>query len=273
MNLDYYRQDSRLPFPQSIATALRAFRNHQIPVEPVLFRAGSADTMFQQPLNIPLIKEVLAASRLDAEVNGKVAALLFSYVGDTDQEISDFAAQHLAKLEERYQKEIRATETAFEQDPRLAGNLARLYLDFAEIEQYNPTLQRFYLQKGREIAESAWKTAGPVGTEERIPGKPVEDAVESDSSLALLRVSFALALRDLDEAERCFADGVDAAGIDKKFHGLVMAAEIAFQRRDIDGVVTIAAKIAAAGAGPGERLPEPVQELIHQWRVDSGTDE
>ncbi len=261
-SLDFYRSQSSLPFPQSFSTALRAFRSHQIPVEPVIYRAGSADTMFQQPLNIPLIKEVLAFSRMNADVNRDVARLLFAYVGDEDGEVSDFAAQHLAKLEERYQREIRKAEAEARENPDLTIRLARLYLEFAGIEQFNPTLQRFYLKKGQEIVELAETSNRPesdVGymafrfTVELGDYQKAGEIVERYSGAARTAGS---STEPAAQAERSIRRSSPAD--DRRW--LLARLELAYVNRDVRTAAALAAKLKS-----NDKRTEDDDDVIRQW--------
>ena len=235
---EFYRTRSDLPFPQSISTALRAFRNNQIPVDPVIFRAGSADTMFQQPLNVALLKEIFAKSGLDTEINKKIARILFSYVGNEDQEISDFAAQYLSKLEERYLKAIRLQEEDEPETVEQKLKLAHLYFDFSAIEQFNPTLQRFYLNKSDAV---------------------VRNLLDSTPEALYLKARIALTLGRIEETESI----MNSSPYPKSEEGLLILAEAAFLRRDITVVYRLVEEIA--GMSGAERSAETT-DFINQWR-------
>lgn len=139
MELEYYTKTLAVPFPRSRATALRAFRNGQIGIEPAIFWAGSVDSIYQQPPAVHLVLELLSRSRLNPQINTPIARVLFDNLEHPDREIADFAAQTLARLEERYYKEMRRLE----QMPEKRAELAQLFYDFAQLQSFSRTLRRY----------------------------------------------------------------------------------------------------------------------------------
>jgi hypothetical protein len=216
----FYREDGRGPFPRTVATALRAYRTDQAPLDPVVFRAGSTDSIYQQPLNVHLVLDLMSNAGEDHHVNQSVAAVLFESLGDPDREVADFAAQALARLEERYYQQIQDVEKRYRETdltdlvPAVENGeaLAELYLAFAELQRFNPMLRGYYLRKVLEIDH-----------ERCLDGC-------ADSRLPEMRVRALIGLDRSAEAERELA----ATGLETTPTGLWLLAELSFTRQDLD---------------------------------------
>ncbi len=226
----YYRQEGGRPFPRTFATALRGFHNGQLSLEPALYRAGSADSIFQQPLNVHLVLDLMANAERDHTVNQALGAVLFDNLGDPDREIADFAAQALARLEERYYQWIQDAEEH-------AAEEAELYIAFAELQRFNPMLRSYYLRKVLAM--------DPAVVE------PVQ------------RVRALVALGELDEAEQ----EILRDGIENTSEGLWMLADISFSRGDLKQVAELLRKALKIQRERGEK-PTPSQEqALALWGV------
>lgn len=229
----YYRASGEKPFPRTFATALRGFRNGQIPITPVLFRSGSAESIYQQPLNIHLVLDLMANAEYNDDVNQALGEVLFENLGDPDREIADFAAQALARLEERYYKRMQTAEEhhAAAPDHGTAGTLAHLYMAFAELQRFNPMLRGYYLEK--------------------------VIAMDEDLLDPILR---ARALVDLDRMEEA-REVVLATHREGSREGQWILAEIAFSQGDYQS-------IAALLTMPLDELTAYQQEVRKFWGVE-----
>jgi len=207
MTLDYFRTLISIPFPRSLSTALRAFRHGQIGIEAAIYRAGSVDSVHRRPLNIPLIQELLAKSGLEIEINRPVAEELFESLEHPDREIADFAAQTL---------------------------LSQRYIEFAALQRFNRTLERYYLQKCVDL----------LSGDDTLP-----------ESLRLRRIE-AMQRGDIDAAAAAIADLSAAVNPEAVRQRLIIEGEIAYRRRDLPRVRAIMESL--------ERDPE---ETAGPWRV------
>lgn len=219
MTLDYFRTLVAIPFPRSLSTALRAFRHGQIGIEAAVYRAGSVDSVHRRPLNIPLIQELLAKSGLDIEINRPIAEELFESLEHPDREIADFAAQTLSQLEERYYRELRRLEGARPKDElnqrplRLwLSQLSQRYLEFASLQRFNRTLERYYLQKCVDL----------LGDDRTLP-----------ESLQLRRIQAMVQRGDIEAAAAEMAGLSVAVNPESVRQRLILDAEIAYRRRDL----------------------------------------
>lgn len=244
MTLDFFRRPLSIPFPRSLSTALRAYRHGQIGIEAAVYRAGSVDSVRQRPLNIPLVQELLAKSGLDIRINRPVAQELFENLEHPDREIADFAAQTLSRLEERYYRELQRLEQLeppeqLNQQPRRdwLDQLTRRYMDFAALQRFNRTLERYYLRKCVQMLEG--------------------DAYLPDR-LSVRRVRAQVRMGELDAAQHLLETRKFAA--DNAIHRerLLLEAEIAYLRRDfprVHEVLTTLHAHEAAGTEGGAAAP------------------
>lgn len=249
---EYYRRGGYPPFPRSLSTALRSYQNGQSSLEPAVFRAGSVDSIFQEPLNVHLVLELLANSEVDHTVNHNLAAVLFSNLNNEDREVADFAAQALARLEERYYRRIHQAEkeyreaTATEARLERAEDLCELYAAFAEIQQFNAMLREYYFRKVIEIAGVVCDTT---------------DSGCRDSSLLQLRIRALVGIGSLDAAElelrRSLLIEVPA--------GLWLQAEIEFERRNVVATAETVRMVHTVAEEFGVELPRTQQQIVHQW--------
>jgi hypothetical protein len=243
MTLDYFRTLISIPFPRSLSTALRAFRHGQIGIEAAIYRAGSVDSVHRRPLNIPLIQELLAKSGLEIEINRPVAEELFESLEHPDREIADFAAQTLSQLEERYYRELRRLEGARPKDElnqrplrQWLAQLSQRYIEFAALQRFNRTLERYYLQKCVDL----------LSGDDTLP-----------ESLRLRRIEAMVQRGDIDAAAAAIADLSAAVNPEAVRQRLIIEGEIAYRRRDLPRVRAIMESLR-------ERDPE---ETAGPWRV------
>jgi hypothetical protein len=184
-----------------------------------VYRAGSVDSVRQRPLNIPLVQELLAKSGLDIRINRPVAEELFENLEHSDREIADFAAQTLARLEERYYRELQRLE---EQEPATQLNqrarrewldqITRRYMDFAALQRFNRTLERYYLRKCVKMLEG----------DRSLP-----------PSLHLRRVRALVRMHHLEEAESQLHGHPLEPDFNTRRERMLLEAEIAYLRRDL----------------------------------------
>jgi hypothetical protein len=288
VTLDFYRTPATIPFPRSFSTALRAHRHGQLGIEAAIYRAGSVDSIDQRPLNIALIRELLAKSGLDFEINQPVAQVLFDHLEHEDNEVSDFAAQTLARLEERYYREMRRLEqeaptlkeTPAPGQPAAApgttlatapdaptsaaadalawrSELSQRYLEFASIQHFNQTLERYYLRKCiallEDDARDAALPASPApATAATGPLAPAPDARQLPDTLIRRRIYARLRLGDTETA-RAELDQYAPSGDDTEW--LELAAEIAYRFRRFSRLREIMARLELRGT---TRLPTTV---------------
>ncbi|MFW5695122.1 MAG: hypothetical protein ACOCYB_08130 [Alkalispirochaeta sp.] len=222
MTLDFFRRPLAIPFPRSLATALRAYQHEQIGIEAAVYRAGSVDSVRQRPLNIPLVQELLAKSGLDIRINRPVAQELFENLEHPDREIADFAAQTLSRLEERYYRELQRLEDGepaeqLNQQPRRhwLDQLTRRYMDFAALQRFNRTLERYYLRKCVKLLE------GDAYLPER---------------LHLRRIRALVRMGELPEAHRQLEERDAGTDVVARRERILLAAEIAYLQRDLTRV-------------------------------------
>lgn len=238
MSFEYFRRPRRTPFPRSLNTAIRAFRNRQVPLDVLVFRAGSVDTIGSRPLNVHLVQETMAASGLDPNENAAIARELFEQLGTEDLQLSDFCAQSLVRLEERYYTAIRDAESRIqkakddERERAAAQEATELYLNFAEVLTYNGALQRFYLNRCERVS-ARYKL-------------PVQQA------RALL------GLRHYDEAMRVLAGSSGTSG--QPLDVALLLADAAFRRGDLETILTMVAEMKL-------RFPNSpmVNRLVDYW--------
>jgi len=244
MTLDFFRRPLAIPFPRSLSTALRAYRHGQIGIEAAVYRAGSVDSVRRRPLNIPLVQELLAKSGLDTRINRPVAQELIESLAHSEWEIADFAAQTLSRLEERYYRELQRLEQLeppeqLNQQPRRQwlDQLTRRYMDFAALQRFNRTLERYYLRKCVQILDG--------------------DAYLPDR-LALRRVRAQVRMGELDAALHLLEHRKFDADPAIHQERLLLEAEIAYVRRDLLRVQEVLATLyaheapVAEGAAGGE---------------------
>ena len=218
----FYRSDGKAPFPRTYATAMHAYRAGQLPLEPAIFHAGSTESISAQPLNVHLVLDMMSNADTDHSVNQALAAVLFENLGAEDPQISDFAAQALARLEARYYERIQDAEAAFIAGSGsildTAGILAELYIEFAELQRFNPMLRQFYMQKVLDMGSDRIYTESADGCE--------------DTRLPVYRVRALIGMGKLEEAEEELA----RSELNEIPEGLWLAAEIAFARQDVEKV-------------------------------------
>lgn len=246
----YYRKEGRAPFPRTYATAMHAFEAGLLPLDPAVYHAGSTESISSQPLNVHLVLDLMANARTDHTVNQAIAAVLFENLGDRDPQVSDFAAQALARLEERYYQRIQEAEEAFSpaRDNRLeaAGNLAELYIEFAELQRFNPMLREFYMKKVLDM------DAGDVYAQ--------ADGCE-DTRVPVYRVRALIGLGRLDEARA----EIQRFSLDEIPEGLWLAAEIAFARQDVEEVRDLILKALEAHEVIGVRTSHQYRRVAEKW--------
>ncbi len=241
----YYRDQGAPPFPRTFATAVRGYHSGQTSLEPAMFHAGSADSIFQQPLNVRLVLDLMSNAETNHTVNQALSVVLFENLGNSDREVADFAAQSLARLEERYYGWIQSAEQRYEvaqaaataqaagaASPadktlelelellRAAEELAEFYFAFAELQSFNPMLRSYYLNKVLEIDS------------ESCPKLPRASDGCLETQLPLLRIQALIELDRLDDAER----EMRSTELDSTHEGIWLAAQIAYSRRDVADV-------------------------------------
>lgn len=253
MGFEYYRRPSSVPFPRSRATALRAFRNGQIGIEPAIFWAGSVDSIYRRPLTIHLVLELLARSRLEAEINIPIARVLFDNLEHPDREIADFAAQTLARLEERYYREMRRLEALSDK----GYERARIYFEFAELQSFNRTLRRYYLKKCDDTIQA-------IAEGEDVPVDVLVIQTRSRLSLGRTEDTAATINANLGAARRRAIDDPRGA-IRQVVQWLLLKAELAWSRFDLRGVYAVVEELAALPIGD-ESLRAQVDEVVDHWR-------
>ncbi|MFW5828032.1 MAG: hypothetical protein ACOCU4_08065 [Alkalispirochaeta sp.] len=231
MTLDFFRRPLAIPFPRSLSTALRAYRHGQIGIEAAVYRAGSVDSVRQRPLNIPLVQELLAKSGLDIRINRPVGQELFENLEHPDREIADFAAQTLSRLEERYYRELQRLEQLeppeqLNQQPRRTwlDQLSRRYMDFAALQRFNRTMERYYLRKCVQMLE----------------GDPY-----LPDNLYLRRVRAQVRMGELEAAQQQLDNRRFRADEAIRRERLLLEAEIAYLRRDLTRVQELLATLRA----------------------------
>lgn len=255
LRFDYYRRGGYPPFPRSLATALRSYQNGQTSLEPAVFRAGSVDSIFQQPLNVHLVLDLLSNAEMDHTVNQALAGVLFDSLDNPDREIADFAAQSLARLEERYYRMIHAAEKRYHTaaDHALkdaAGqDLVTLYQAFAELQRFNPMLREYYLRKALEIHSV-------------LPA--VRDDGCVDTAVPERRVRALLGIGEYDQAERELA----ATHLEETPAGHWLSAEIQFARRDPEAVVREVRAAVCAEAELGIKTDRTRRAVATYWAGD-----
>lgn len=247
----YYRRDGHAPFPRTYATALHAYRSGLLPLEPAIFHAGSSESISSQPLNVHLVMDLMANAGSDHGVNRALAAVLFENLGDADPQISDFAAQTLARLEERYYGLIQDAERDYRvgTSPALeaAGTLAGLYVEFAELQRYNPMLRRFYMQKVLDMDVDELYRSSSEGCE--------------DTRLPVYRVRAFIGMEQFEDAER----EITRFGLDETPEGLWLAAEIAFAFHDVEKVRRLILEALEAHEVFGVRMAHSYRAVAESW--------
>lgn len=229
----YYRNEGAPPFPRTFATALRGYHSGQTSLEPALFHAGSADSIFQQPLNVRLVLDLMSNAETNHTVNQALSAVLFENLGDPDREVADFAAQALSRLEERYYGWIQSAEQQYEAERLKASSskgevpavdllhaaeeLAELYFAFAELQSFNPMLRGYYLNKVLDIDSESCYTL-PLAADGCL-----------DTQLPLLRIQALIELDRLEDAEQ----EIRSTGLGRTHEGIWLAAQIAYRKRDV----------------------------------------
>lgn len=238
---DVFRIPRDHPFPTTMRTALRALRLGSEGPEPFYFRATSVDSIHKRPLDPGSIKELLARSRLDARTNHELSRALFNGLVDEDRDLADFAAQGLTRIENRYQEAIKESEYAFEQSGAL-DDLARvteLLLDFADIQWFDETLRRFYIDRAAALLE------------ENGPGPETEDR----EHLSRLRVRAEVMRGNLEEADRLLSE----LPVETTPALLLLQAEMAYRNRDISKVYQSLSALRTM------TLDEQTRELVDSW--------
>lgn len=262
MGFEYYQHPMSVPFPRSRATALRAFRNGQVGIEPAIYWAGSVDSIYRRPLAVHLVLELLSRSRLEAEINTPIARVLFDSLEHPDREIADFAAQTLARLEERYYREMRRLEPL----PDKKTELAQLYFDFAELQSFNRTLRRYYLNKCDETIKSVAADGADHAdrADEAVPFDLLMIQARSRLALGLIEDTAATITDNLGAARRRAID--DPKGTIRQVVGwLLLKAELAWSQFDLRGVYAVVEELAALPIGD-ESLRAQVDEVVEHWR-------
>ncbi len=246
----FYRDDGIPPFPRTFATALHAYRAGLLPLEPTVYRAGSTESIFSQPLNVHLVLDLMANANTDHSVNQAIAAVLFENLGAEDPQVSDFAAQSLARLEGRYYQRIQEAEAhlASADGSRLeeAGNLAELYFEFAQLQQFNPMLRTFYLQKVLDMEGEQIYTEA--------------DGCE-DTRLPVYRVRAFLGTGRVEEAREELA----RSKLDETPEGLWLAAEIAFVIQDLEEVQVLSEAALEAHEVFGVPADHTYRRVAEKW--------
>lgn len=246
----YYRKDGESPFPRTYATALHAYRVGLLPLEPAVFHAGSTESISSQPLNVHLVLDLMANAEAVHSVNQAIAAVLFENLGDEDPQVSDFAAQALARLEERYYHRIQAAEEHLNASSgsrlEAAGNLAELYIEFAELQRFNPMLRQFYMQKVLDMEG------------DRIFAEA--DGYE-DMRLPVYRVRALIGMDRLEDAK----EELLRTRLNETPEGLWLAAEIAFANQDVEMVQDLIEKALEAHEVFGMQAGHAHRRVAEQW--------
>lgn len=227
-------------------TALRAMRLGVEGPEPFYFRATSIDSIHKRPLDPASIKELLARSSLDAGRNHELSRALFDGLSDEDRDLSDFAAQGLSRIENRYQEAIKEEEQqlASEGSPGDVSRLAELLLDFAEIQWFDRTLRSFYI--GRALTLLDEKEAGG-----EVSGEPRR---------AKLRIRGHIMQGLLDKAEEL----IESFSFESDPEVLLMEAHLAFLKRDVAAVAALMRRLL------DQEINEETKELIATWLREEG---
>lgn len=238
---DIFRRPREHPFPLTMRTALQALRLGAEGPEPFYFRATSVDSIHKRPLDPGSIKELLARSRLNARTNYELSRALFTGLVDEDRDLADFAAQGLTRLENRYQEAIKERETRFQESGALEdlSVVTELLLDFANIQWFDATLQRFYVERALQLLD------------ERAPG--LSDSYPT--AIARLRVRGEIMRGNLEEAEAILA----AIEVENDPFLLMLKAELAYRQRNIREVREAMMLLRDLA------VDEQTRELVNSW--------
>ena len=238
---DVFRIPRDHPFPVTMRTALRALRLGAEGPEPFYFRATSVDSIHKRPLDPGSIKELLARSRLDARTNHELSRALFNGLVDEDRDLADFAAQGLTRIENRYQEAIKESERQFDKSGALDDlcRVTELLLDFADIQWFDETLRRFYIDRAAALLK------------ENAPGAETEN----HEHLSRLLVRAEVMRGNLEEADRLLS-GLPEENSPEL---LLLRAEIAYRKRDISQVYLALSELRTMP------IDEVTRELVESW--------
>jgi hypothetical protein len=238
---DVFRIPRDHPFPTTMRTALRALRLGAEGPEPFYFRATSVDSIHKRPIDPGSVKELLARSRLDARTNHGLSRALFNGLVDEDRDLADFAAQGLTRIENRYQEAIKEAERAFNESGAVDElcRVAELLLDFADIQWFDETLRRFYIQRAAELLEANAPEEEPSGSQR----------------LATLRVRAEVMRDNLEKAEEILAP----LAVEESSELLLLKAELSYRKRDILAVAEALARLKTRA------INDTTRELVDSW--------
>lgn len=135
--------------PISPSGALKAFEAGILPITRFIYMGTSIHPIDEKTFNMAQLEQVLNIKNVNIHAKMFVVSVLEKLLKHKDAEIALFAAESLNQLEAEYNTNIEETKEELDrtQDPVLYIRLARLYYEFALINESTNAVKTFYLKE------------------------------------------------------------------------------------------------------------------------------
>jgi hypothetical protein len=236
---DYFRQSGPRYLPATSAAARRSLEQGLLPPEAWLHLSVSVKPLDEEPLDLEMLDRVLAREDLDLSTCLILRDIFARLAQSPDPEAALLAAESLNLLENRYIRRIDSLrrETEGGANPASLERLAGLLYELALLSPAG--MRNFYLRE-------AYGCLRQLGAVRRL---------SLDALGLAIRVLLELGLHE--QAARVFA----RLRAEDQPHFLLLAAEVAYRRRDYTEVRRLLGELARRP----EAQEESVRDVLAAW--------
>lgn len=243
---DYLKKSQQLYVPITARAALRAVETGLLPNDAFIFKANSVRPLFEEPIDVMSIEQILAREDSDIATNQLLIRILEQLLSNRDSETALFAAESINAIENRYNAKIEALRKAYASDenPATLKLIAEQFYELGLLNESRLAIKKFYLAE----SYSYMKEYGQVAE------------YSKEDIIFVVRVM--IGLKALTPARNLLAQALERYSEDAEF--LLLVAEVEYTKGNFSRVFSLIGKLKEKW----KTLPDNVRDTFRHWMSD-----
>ena len=245
---NYLKRSQQLYMPITSRAALRAIERGMLPNDAYIFKANSVRPLFEEPIDIMAIEQILAREDSDLSTNQLLIRILEQLLSNRDSETALFAAESINAIENRYNARIESLKKAYGEgkEPSTLRAIAEQFYELGLLNESRKAIKKFYLAESYSYMKEY----------EQIADYSKEDLI------FVIRVM--IGLKALTPARNVIAQALRLYSDDAEF--LLLVAEVEYSKGNFQRVFSMVNKLKDRWDG----LPEHVRQTFQHWMSNGG---
>ena len=157
----YLKRSQQLYVPITATAALRAIERGVLPNEAYIFKANSVRPLFEEPIDILAIEQILAREDNDLSTNQLLIRILEQLLSNRDSETALFAAESINTIENRYNARIESRKKTYKdvKEPSTLRAIAEQFYELGLLNESRKAINKFYLAESYSYMKEYEKVA------------------------------------------------------------------------------------------------------------------